>query len=287
LVYRKFKSSWIVNKEANVRNGTVSYLMFTSSLERIAVAYNRELGHLPTQYVYPDQRGYPSLEQECSSASDVYNGTILACADRTDICVPETGECWDVLTVPDSASLKDQDQLQGAEAQSILFLLGKALRFTSIYDDIYELTFMGRSEVQGIRNPSALCAQWEATARRLFETSLARAQVEIWDIARGTLAHTEGLVDQLPPAYRGICNMIKFKTVGWKNVNAFWTFTCLALGLFCWVGSMEFGGNMVVVIMGVHLYLGLKLLTQKTWEFYCFVKCWIKVLMDRVYSATN
>jgi len=254
------------------------------------------LYQLPSRHVYPEYPTPAEMESSgCSyNTSNLYSGTALACIERTDICTSETGECWSVGAAPHSAPRKGQDRVQELELESILFLLKTVLHYSSIYSALPEYFIFPSSTMPhpygrgmgGIRyadGPMSLCARWEKVTRRLFETSLARIQIDIWDFARGTRATNAGYGDALPPAYRGLCKKIKFKAVGWKNLNAFWAFACLALGLFCWVGSMEFNGKMVLVSSGERLCFWVEQLARRTWELCCFTKSWFKGMVDRVF----
>ena len=72
--------------------------------------------------------------------------------------------------------------------------------------------------------------QWILEVRRWFEASLAKIQLNVLDIARGTGNQGDDYQD-MDPMYRGICGMVKFKSNGWRNVN-FWGLLSL-LGLVC------------------------------------------------------
>jgi hypothetical protein len=274
----------------------VTYLMSMPSLDLMARSYYDGLHRLPPRHVYPKSLNVPEIESSgCShNTSSVYGGTALACIEQTDICASDTGGCWNVGAGPCSAYREGQSRLQELESESILYLLNEVLRYSNMYSALPELLFTSSSlmhypdrqmfgGIRDINSPALLCARWEKVARQLFETSLARIQIDMWDFARGTLAAGTSFEDELPPAYRGLCKMIKFKAVGWKNLNAFWAFTCLVLGLFCWVGSMEFNGKMVLVRSGERLCLWLNQLTRKAWELWCFTKNWFTDMVDRVF----
>lgn len=60
--------------------------------------------------------------------------------------------------------------------------------------------------------------QWKVEARRWFKASLARIQVELVNTVRGT-ANTPSDYYRIPQPYRRMCDMGKFKSVGWRNVS--------------------------------------------------------------------
>ncbi|KUJ14512.1 uncharacterized protein LY89DRAFT_784443 [Mollisia scopiformis] len=61
--------------------------------------------------------------------------------------------------------------------------------------------------------------QWKVEAEKMFQTSLARMQINLFDFVRGTAAGYPGAYNTLPPEHRGMCAMVEIPTVGWRNVN--------------------------------------------------------------------
>lgn len=77
--------------------------------------------------------------------------------------------------------------------------------------------------------------QWKVEGEKMFQASLARIQLNVFDIVRGTASNFHGYMDIMPAEYRNICNMVKIPTSGWKNVNSIGFFgTMLAAG-FVWI----------------------------------------------------
>lgn len=63
---------------------------------------------------------------------------------------------------------------------------------------------------------------WMTEARRLFATSLALAQIKAWSIASGEDADRKNWEDQTPDeakAAGGLCNLLKFNSVGYTDVD--------------------------------------------------------------------
>lgn len=90
--------------------------------------------------------------------------------------------------------------------------------------------------------------QWKVEARRWFKASLARIQVELVNTLRGTVNNPSDHY-RIPPPYRRMCDMGKFKSVGWRNVSV-WGFA----GLLFLAGSISLGsikteeGNLWLVV---------------------------------------
>ena len=112
------------------------------------------------------------------------------------------------------------------EADMAFALVAVALSASSSGQAIpywYELEI--RSHCQGSRCGPLPPEQWKVEARRLFEASLARIQVELVNTVRGT-SNTPVEQFEFPEEYRGMCSMGKFKSVGWRNVSV-WGFSGL------------------------------------------------------------
>ncbi|KAL8783281.1 MAG: hypothetical protein Q9213_004715 [Squamulea squamosa] len=97
--------------------------------------------------------------------------------------------------------------------------------------------------------------RWEDEVRYLFRSSLAQIQYNVLDTVRGTYTKTIeqiprepydlkerksilGVEDgpDIPPGFEGICSMVKFNSVGWRNVSV-WGF----LGLLFLAGGISLG----------------------------------------------
>jgi hypothetical protein len=74
--------------------------------------------------------------------------------------------------------------------------------------------------------------QWKVEARALFETSLARIQIDLRDHMRGAAANENGFANHIDSAFTDMCASYKFRAVGWRNVNA-WAFRLLLLLVVC------------------------------------------------------
>jgi hypothetical protein len=61
--------------------------------------------------------------------------------------------------------------------------------------------------------------QWKVEVTQLFQTSLARIQISARNIARGNPNAPTNLINFMDrtPELRGLCNMYKFKSTGWRN----------------------------------------------------------------------
>ena len=160
---------------------------------------------------------------------------VLGCVDYKRICDFSGTTCWDNSNFT-RASEPPPGQ-QASEAQNAYQLLVLSLGSSQAYGSIQYRGGSGlnaQSKAGQFTSLPLALEQWKVEAEALFQTSLVRMQITIFDIARGTYANEPGFSDGLLPAYRGICSMVKFKSVGWRNVS-FWGFWGILALAFCLV----------------------------------------------------
>ena len=163
---------------------------------------------------------------------------VLGCIDLTEICDKHLNLCW---PAPRRSSprtiLNTQHGVAGSKSELARVLLETSLTDSSICSSL------GR---RGIGTPAleaeSYCSyyacndlpedQWKVEVRRWFEASLARIQINTLEVVRGTGNYGDDY-DGIPPGWRGICQMGKFKSVGWRNVSV-WGF----LGLLAIAGGV-------------------------------------------------
>jgi hypothetical protein len=166
--------------------------------------------------------------------------TTLACVDNAQICDPISKLCQDADLsfygkMPDIWS----SESFVTELERILALLSYALYFSSMAEAarLANLVADPRSSTHMAKE------QWKAEARRWFEISLARMQVEVLELAqfsREKLTYKPSdYVSIIPPRYRGICNMVKFRSNGWRNVSVWGFFGVLFLVIGISLGSIK------------------------------------------------
>lgn len=80
---------------------------------------------------------------------------------------------------------------------------------------------------------------WVAEAERIFASSLARIQFDVWRIASGVDRQHEGqdgYVDYTPKEAGNMCGLYKFKSTGYRNVDAAGFFSLLfVVPLALWI----------------------------------------------------
>jgi hypothetical protein len=167
-----------------------------------------------------------------------FTGGVLACVDKTMICEPDGIKCTD-LWDPDSEYMKDSP-FRPAIKMLIFPLLPSRMDFSINYRLGNALDAQSKL-VQKSSLPLA-AEQWEVEVQQLFETSLARIQIEAWTIARGTgTADLPGLdiLDNPDLPFREMCRLFKFRSVGWKNINVSGVAFCVVGGLLVIICSVK------------------------------------------------
>jgi hypothetical protein len=61
--------------------------------------------------------------------------------------------------------------------------------------------------------------QWKLEVQRLFDMSIIRIQMEVFDIARGTYANEPGFKNFMSEVLNGVCSKFKFQATGYKNLS--------------------------------------------------------------------
>ncbi|KAI9852075.1 MAG: hypothetical protein M1838_001872 [Thelocarpon superellum] len=159
------------------------------------------------------------------------HATVMACVDSTRWRDPITTDSWSngYQAIPMS---KDA-QIRGGQQ-----LFRESLVHSNIY---WSLSQRGAAALQAQTKAGRIVSlpmgeeQWKDEAKALYETSLARIQIEARDIAHGTQARFAGWAKEEENEYLGpeICHQtFLFKADGWNNVNWAAAMSILVIGLF-------------------------------------------------------
>jgi len=145
---------------------------------------------------------------------------VLGCVDQYRICKSTSGPCW---TNGNITSILEAPQNQmPTEEENVVKLLVLALEFSSACGSTQ---FRGvealdaQSRIVHMESQNLASKQWQVEVDKFFQTSLARIQLNAYDIVRGTAATFDDYHDILPAKYRGICSLVAIRTVGWTNLN--------------------------------------------------------------------
>ena len=140
--------------------------------------------------------------------------------DKYQICKTKTGPCWsnnNISSIPQSPKNRNP-----TEEENVATLLNLALDFSTSCGSVQYRqaeALDAQSKIAHIQSLPLADRQWEVEAEKMFQTSLARMQSNIYDIARGTAKKYEGYENVLDPKYRGICGLVQILTPGHTNVN--------------------------------------------------------------------
>lgn len=146
--------------------------------------------------------------------------TVLGCVDQYLICKDATGPCWtkeNITSIPQAPKNRIS-----TEEENVIKLLLLALDFSSACGSTQ---FRGvealnaQSKISHMQSQDLAPEQWKVEVEKFFQVSLARIQLNAYDIVRGTAAAFNDYHNILPARYRGICNLVAIRTVGWKNLN--------------------------------------------------------------------
>lgn len=217
--------------------------------------------------------------------------TIVGCIDNTYICTPSDG-CWTYPDAPvrqldrlrraetppyqpdrayhnlSAQPITSTNDSEPTDAELAHILLSNALWDTNLcskaevwyrkptLDSCTGFSYPGADMNLGICSGLPL-DQWKIEARQRFETSLAQIQFQVLNIVRG--APDDEPPDQyvdfdgIPPAYRGLCNMGKFRSVGWRNVSVWGLFALLAFVVGVSLASVRTEEEELWLLVGARL----------------------------------
>lgn len=146
--------------------------------------------------------------------------TVLGCVDQYRIFKHTSGPCWtneNITSIPQAPKKRT-----ATEEENVIKLLLLALDFSTACGST---RFRGvealdaQSKIAHMQSQELNSEQWKVEVEKFFQASLARIQLNAYDIVRGTAVAFDDYHDTLPVRYRGICNLVAIPTVGWKNIN--------------------------------------------------------------------
>jgi hypothetical protein len=193
-----------------------------------------------TFVTYPNKMDGAVFRADCYEApawiNSNYTGGIFACIDKAIICKPQGGICSD-LWAPDpgygDTIFAPEIGLLSTSLASLATKKVLPYRRASALD--------AQSRMFSVHSLPLAREQWKVEAEQIFQTSLARIQMTARKIARGTeTANLSGpdLMDEYP-RYRAMCQVFKFRTVGWKNISVAGVSFCVVGGLLIMICSIK------------------------------------------------
>jgi hypothetical protein len=183
----------------------------------------------------PSQPRAPTLYLNNSTRAGV-----LGCVDQFKVCRTVEGPCWDngnFTTIFDNYVGE-----KATEEENVALLLLLSLDESSACGSTQ---FRGaealdaQSKIAHMRSLPLAEKQWQVEAERMFQTSLARMQLNVFNVVRGTASTFDGYEDILEEQYRGICKLVKIPTIGWRNINFVGVIGVIVAVLLMWVISRK------------------------------------------------
>lgn len=165
--------------------------------------------------------------------------SVLGCADVSEIRDIETGNIW-IPKGPDWSWVSSLDK----ERRNLLTLLMISLWRSDTFNAVTGRPgsrFDVQSKLVGSLSQFLDHEQWKLEVRKMFETSLARIQGDVLDIARGAGKDRPYARNALTEDNASLCHIIKFQSVGWRNISLLWLITLPTLSFLLWVLTIEVG----------------------------------------------
>jgi len=196
------------------------------------------------------------------------HASVLACLDTTVWREPSGSIDWKPYLLEPNFVIKD------AHTRGGFLLMVFTLLWSNIFNTInYRLGsgLAAQKLVRGWESLPLAKEQWKVEAKQLFETSLARIQIDARNIAQGTAASYPGLQKlDVDPA---VCDdTFLFMSQGWQNVNVTGSI---------WIGVFAF----IFVVLAIPFYDG-RLLVQWLWDLATNVALRISTKVLRIFTIT-
>ena len=176
------------------------------------------------KHITADPTGNPDLDDLLNYwTNDEPHGAVLGCVEFAELCRTASSEsCFDPWEYKNVGFLDEETYPPG------IGLLHSGFWSTIKTRTSKELNATRMIVDSTISMPLAE-DQWKLEAQRLFEMSMIRAKLEVLELARGTRAGMEGFTNQMGHSRRGICQKIKFRSTGYKNISLFGILLALLL----------------------------------------------------------
>jgi hypothetical protein len=152
----------------------------------------------------------------------------MACLDQTSWRDPEQGPTWNnILMIRPSAP---PPPMNNARVRGGLLLFWFSILNSNTYQAISQRlgnSLNASDRLSGFTSLPLAREQWKVEATRLFETSLARTQIDARNIARGVMADYPGYVKYNSTPSEMCKNTYLFISDGWTNINKSWSLIIL------------------------------------------------------------
>ena len=206
----------------------------------------------------------PYRDPGSNSSQFTNNGTsrgVIVCLDNSVLCDPR-GNCRDFPPLAPWQYPWEDSDAKITEDELTRALVSRALASSSIYGGAYYTPFEVESHCRRIVCEHLPPAQWKVEARHWFERSLASLQKSVYDTVRGQ--YDAYMVEPyVPPNYTGMCRMVKFRSVGWRNVSFWGLFGLLALTGSISLASVKTEEELWVCVGVRLLYYALRRLVEQ------------------------
>ena len=226
-----------------------------------------------------DDPVFPASYRDGRNCSNSVLPALIGCTDQAEICDPETKHCWSVSLL---ITINDALDKVAAGAQICDFNTGHCWSVSSSPTLVRPRSAVSDTEAAiallanalsassvlsaGSRGPDLELAshctnlfcknvpkeQWKVEARTWFETSLAQAQVELLNTVQGVQGAYEDY-HGIPPEYRAMCSMGKFRSTGWTNVNVGGFLGLLFLAAAISLASIKTEEDKLWLVVGAYL----------------------------------
>jgi hypothetical protein len=172
-------------------------------------------------------------------ANPLQRSSVLGCADVSEIRDMETGNIW----IPKALDWNRLNFLD-KERKNLFALLVISLWRSDTFNAVTSRPgsrFDVQTKLVGSVSQNLGHEQWKVEVRKMFETSLARIQGDVLDIVRGVGKDRPYARNVLTEDNMSLCHIVKFQSVGWRNITLLWLITLPIFSFLLWVLTIEVG----------------------------------------------
>ena len=191
----------------------------------------------------------------------------ITCVDSKQICDSYVKKCWYLHNYESSFNLLGSRRYEGRQPNEdpALVLLEACVADSDTCSSMSSTPLGGfagtlmeaDSHCSYYTCPDLPDDQWAIEARRWFETSLARIQLNMIRILHPTTDPYNKTVEEawkgIPDEYRAICNIGKFRSTGWRNVSVVGFLGLLSLAAGVALASCETGDGTLWIVVAARL----------------------------------
>lgn len=199
-----------------------------------------------------------SISNQTFYGQTLNRSTVLGCADKWEILNPTTGEIFYPDQFPINLTILDSLGWNHSSLRNSALMIMNAIKNSRRYVTgplIAGSRFAAQRQIILFYSAPLEREQWKVETRKMFQTHLARVQLEILSAAQGrgyNLPYANDMSWKMAPNGTGkrmfnTCGKVKFKLQGYKNINLFGLVSLLVIAFLLWFLTLQIENTVMAV----------------------------------------